>query len=124
VYPVWHPVESHRRGGVSKAVHEAVASDALVSELIDAMLNALAALWKEYYRLHALVVKLVAAHELWQGFMQIPGVGPVAALNHMAAIDDPFCNSSREVKPFSPATAMLGFGVEATEARTSAEIPF
>jgi hypothetical protein len=55
VYPVWHPFEPHRRGGVAKAVHEAVASDALVSELIDAMLNAPAALWKEYYRLHALV---------------------------------------------------------------------
>jgi hypothetical protein len=28
---------------------------------------------------------------------------------------DPFCNPSREVKPFSPATAMSGFGVEAAE---------
>jgi transposase len=77
------------RGGFAQAVREAVAADALVSELIDAMLNARAALWKEYCRLHDLVVKLVASHELCRRFMQIPGVGPVAALSFMTAIDDP-----------------------------------
>jgi len=77
------------RGGFAQAVREAVADDALVSELIDAMLNARAALWKEYCRLHHLVVKLVASHELCRRFMQIPGVGPVAALSFMTAIDDP-----------------------------------
>jgi hypothetical protein len=30
--------------------------------------------------------------------------------------DDPFCNPSREVKPFSPVTSMPGFGVEPIEA--------
>lgn len=77
------------RGGFAKAVREAVAGDALVSELIDAMLNARAALWKEYCRLHDLVVQLVAGHELCRRFMQIPGVGPIAALSFMTAIDDP-----------------------------------
>jgi transposase len=77
------------RGGFAQAVREAVASDALVSELIDAMLNARAALWKQYCRLHDLVVKLVASHELCRRFMQIPGGGPVAALSFMTAIDDP-----------------------------------
>jgi transposase len=70
-------------------VREAVASDALVNELIDAMLNARAAPWKEYLRLHDLVVKLVASHELCRRFMQIPGVGPVAALSFMTATDEP-----------------------------------
>jgi len=77
------------RGGFAQAVREAVAGDALTSELIDAMLNARAALWKEYCRLHDLVVKLVASHELCRRFMQIPGVGPVTALSFMTAIDDP-----------------------------------
>jgi len=77
------------RGGFAQAVREAVAGDALVSELIDAMLNARAALWKEYCRLHKLVVRLVAGHELCRRFMQIPGVGPIAALSFMTAIDDP-----------------------------------
>jgi transposase len=77
------------RGGFAQAVREAVAGDALVTELIDAMLSARAALWKEYCRLHDLVVKLVASHELCRRFMQIPGVGPVAALSFVTAIDDP-----------------------------------
>ena len=53
------------------------------------MLNARAALWKEYCRLHDLVIKFVAGHELCRRFMQIPGVGPVAALSFVTAIDDP-----------------------------------
>jgi transposase len=77
------------RGAFAQAVRESVAGDALVSELIDAMLNARAALWKEYLRLHQLVVKLVASHDLCRRFMQIPGVGPVAALSFMTAVDDP-----------------------------------
>lgn len=77
------------RGCFAHAVRAAVAHDGLVAELIDAMLNARAALWKEYCRLHDLVVKLVAGHELCRRFMQIPGVGPIAALSFMAAIDDP-----------------------------------
>jgi transposase len=44
---------------------------------------------KEYLRLHELVVKLVVGHELCQRFMQIPGIGPIAALSFMTAIDDP-----------------------------------
>jgi transposase len=44
------------RGAFAQVVREAVAGDALVSELIDATLNARAALWKEYSRLHGLVV--------------------------------------------------------------------
>jgi transposase len=84
-------IRLHRtgRGGFAKAVREAVAGDAWVTELIDAMLCARAALWKEYGRLHDLVVKFVAGHELCRRFMQIPGVGPVAALSFVTAIDDP-----------------------------------
>ena len=48
------------RGGFAQAVWEVVAGDVLTSELIDAMLNVRAALWKEYCWLHDLVVKFVA----------------------------------------------------------------
>jgi transposase len=53
--------------------------DALVVELIDATFNARAALCKEYCSLRDLLVKFVAGHELCRRFMQILGVGPVAA---------------------------------------------
>jgi transposase len=77
------------RGGFAPAVREAVAGDALVAEPIDAMLRARAALWQESCRLHDLVFKFVAGHELCRHFMQIPGVGPIAALSFVTAIDDP-----------------------------------
>lgn len=77
------------RGGFEQAVRDAVAGDALTSELMDAMLIARAALWKQYCRLHDLVVKMVARDELCRRFLGIPGVGPVTALSFVAAIDDP-----------------------------------
>jgi transposase len=77
------------RGKFDAVVREMVADDALTSELMDAMLNARAALWKEYCRLHDMVVKAVAGSELCRRFLQIPGVGPVTALNFMTAIEDP-----------------------------------
>ncbi len=64
------------------------ADDKLTNDLMDAMLIARAALWKEYCRLHTLVVKFVARNELCRRFMAIPGVGPVTALSFMKAIDD------------------------------------
>lgn len=77
------------RGAFDRAVRDAVAEDALSSELMDAMLTARAALWKEYRRLHDLVVKTVARDELCRRFMAIPGVGPVTALSFKTAVDDP-----------------------------------
>jgi transposase len=77
------------RTSFGKAVREAVAGDALISELMDAILEARAVLWKQYCRLHELVVKFVARHEPCRYFMAIPGVGPVMALSFVTAIDDP-----------------------------------
>ncbi|MET3524144.1 IS110 family transposase [Mesorhizobium abyssinicae] len=77
------------RGAFEQAVRQAVVDDPLSSELMDAMLSARAALWRQYCRLHDLVVKMVARSELCRRFMAIPGVGPVTALSFMTAIDDP-----------------------------------
>lgn len=77
------------RAGFEQAVREACAEDALTAELMDCMLAARAALWREYLKLHDLVVKLVARDELCRRFMAIPGVGPVTALTFATAVDDP-----------------------------------
>jgi transposase len=69
------------RGGFEAAAREAVAGDKLTSELMDAMLIARAALWKQCGKLHGLVVKLVARNELCRRFMAIPGVGHGAELH-------------------------------------------
>jgi len=58
-------------GAFDQAVREAVADDKLTSLLMDAMLSARAALWKEYCRLHNQVVKFVARNELCRQFKAI-----------------------------------------------------
>ncbi|ODV09413.1 MAG: IS110 family transposase [Rubrivivax sp. SCN 70-15] len=84
-------VQLHKvgRGGFDEAVRKAVADDALTRELMDSMLTARAALWKEYLRLHNLVVRYVAQNPVCRQFMAIPGVGPVTALSFMTAVEDP-----------------------------------
>lgn len=77
------------RAGFDAAVREAVASDALTTELMNSMLAARAALWKEYLHLHQLVVRYVAQDELCRRFMGIPGVGPVTAMAYRTAVEDP-----------------------------------
>jgi transposase len=42
---------------------------------MDARLSARAALWRQYCRLHDLVVKMVAHSEPYRRFMAIPGAG-------------------------------------------------
>ncbi|ESY84706.1 hypothetical protein X741_33925, partial [Mesorhizobium sp. LNHC229A00] len=94
------------RGAFDHAVRTAVAEDPLSSELMDAMLSACAALWKQYCRLHDLVVEMVARSELCRRLMAIPGVGPVTALSFMTASDDPsrFCRS-RDVATYRRLTS-------------------
>ena len=73
-----------------------------------------AALWKEYCRLHELVVKFVAGHELCRRLMQIPGVGPVAALSFVTAIDDPSrFKRSRDVAAYFGLTSRRWQSVQA-----------
>ena len=77
------------RGGFAQAVREACAGDPLILALIDVMLDARAALWTQYLKLHAMVVQVATHDETCRRFMHIPGVGPIAALSVRAAIDDP-----------------------------------
>lgn len=86
---VWHPLGKIGREAFDLAVRQAVADDPLSSELMDAMLSARAALWKQYCRLHDLVVIMGVRSEPCRRFMAIPAVGPVTALSFMTAIDDP-----------------------------------
>lgn len=77
------------RGGMEKAVREAIADDPMAAGVMECMLRARAALWTEYLVLNKLVVQIAMRDELCRRFMAIPGVGPVTALSFSSAIDDP-----------------------------------
>ena len=66
---------------------------------MDCMLTARAVLWRQYLKLHNLVVRLVARDELCRRFMAIPGVGPMTALTFSTAIDDPSASGARATSP-------------------------
>lgn len=77
------------RGGFEDAVRAACAGDSFTAELMDCMLSARAALWREYLKLHNLVVRIVGRSELCRRYLCIPGVGPITALTFVTAIDNP-----------------------------------
>lgn len=104
------------RSGFEQELRESVADDPLTSELIEAMLMARGALWKQYCKLHDLVVKFVSRSELCRRFTAIPGVGPVTALSFMSTIDDPSrFRRSRDVAAYFGLTSkrrQLGTSIE------------
>ena len=67
-------VKNTGRGGFEAAVREAVAGDKLTSELMDAMLIARAALWKQYGKLHDLVVISSPVTSFAAGSWRSPGL--------------------------------------------------
>ena len=77
------------RVGFEARVRELIGADALLAALTEPVLRARAALWSEYSKLHALLVRTVGRDELCQRFMAVPGVGPVVALTFKATVDDP-----------------------------------
>jgi transposase len=70
-----------QRASFEARVRELVEGDALVAGATACMLRAWAAMWEEYRRLHKLLVQIVGADELCRRFCEIPGVGPVVAMN-------------------------------------------
>jgi transposase len=53
------------------------------------VLRARAALWSEYTKLHALLVRTVGRDELCRRFIAVPGVRPVVALAFKTTVGDP-----------------------------------
>ena len=64
------------------------AGDAVTAKLMERMLTARAALWRQHLKLHNLAVGRVGRDELCRRFTAIPGVGPVSTLTFSTAIDD------------------------------------
>ena len=63
------------RGSFGAHVRDAVAGDALLAAMARPMLRAREALWAEYTRMHALVVRIIVHDAVCKRFMAIPGVG-------------------------------------------------
>jgi transposase len=77
------------RTGFDARVRELSAGQAMLERITGAMLEARAALWREFKRLHSEMVRIVRNDETCRRLMSIPGVGPLVAITFKSAIDDP-----------------------------------
>ena len=71
------------------SIRELIAGDRLLEVATESMLTCWQVLWYEYRKLHKLLVQLVGREELCRRWCGIPGVGPVAGMTFLAAVDDP-----------------------------------
>jgi transposase len=77
------------RKGFEARVRELAAGQAMLERITSAMLEARAALWREFEQLHREMLRIVRDDEICRRLMSIPGVGPLVAITFKSAIDDP-----------------------------------
>jgi transposase len=77
------------RGRFEARVRELVDGHTMLEAVIGALLQARAALWSEFTRLHREMLKIARVDHVCQRLMSTPGVGALVAITYRSAIDDP-----------------------------------
>lgn len=77
------------RGRFEARVRELADGHAMLEMVIGAMLQARAALWSEFTRLHREMLKIARTDPICRRLMSTPGVGALVALTYRSAVDDP-----------------------------------
>jgi transposase len=77
------------RKGFEARVRELSVGQAMLERIMRAMLEARAALWREFDQLHREMLRIVRDDEICRRLMTIPGVGPLVAITFKSAIDNP-----------------------------------
>ena len=77
------------RGRFEARVRELADGHAMLETVIGAMLQARAALWNEFIRLHREMLKIARTDHVCRRLMSAPGVGALVAITYRSAVDDP-----------------------------------
>ena len=77
------------RKGFEARVRELSTGQAMLERITTAMLEARAALSREFEQLHREMLRIVREDEICRRLMTIPGVGRLVAISFKSAIDDP-----------------------------------
>lgn len=77
------------QGPFDARVRPLIEADPVLSHALLPLLDARAALYQAYLELDRRVKRAAGKDEVCLKFMEIPGVGPIAALTFKAAVDDP-----------------------------------
>ena len=102
------------RKGFEARVRELSAGQAMLERITNAMLDARAALWREFEQLHREMLRIVRDDEICRRLMSIPGVGPLVAVTFKSAIDNPGSSSrnrSARYSDWSPRNTNLARGI-------------
>jgi transposase len=92
------------RGRFEARVRELADGQAMLEAVIGAMLQARAALWTQFTRLHREMLKIARTDHVCRRLMSAPGVGALVAITYRSAVDDPdrFRKSSTVGAYFGP----------------------
>ncbi|NPD70309.1 IS110 family transposase (plasmid) [Lichenicola cladoniae] len=77
------------RGKLAARLRELVAGHAMLERIVEPMLAAREALWREFVKLHREVLTIVKEDEVCRRLMTVPGVGAVVSLTYRSGVDDP-----------------------------------
>jgi transposase len=77
------------RGRFEARSRELAEGHTMLETVIGGMLQARAALWNEFTRLHREMLKIARTDRVCQRLMGAPGVGALVAITYRSAIDDP-----------------------------------
>ncbi|MBV9776448.1 MAG: IS110 family transposase [Acetobacteraceae bacterium] len=77
------------RGRLPARVRELAAGHAMLEKIVEPLLAAREAMWREFAKLHREVLAIVKEDQVCRRLMTVPGVGAVVSLTYKAAVDDP-----------------------------------
>lgn len=77
------------RGKLPARIRELAAGHAMLEKIVEPLLAAREAMWREFAKLHREVLAIVKEDQICRRLMTVPGVGAVVSLTYKAAVDDP-----------------------------------
>jgi len=77
------------RGRFAARIRELAEGHAMLEAVTGAMLQARAALWSEFTRLHRQMLQIARADHVCRRLTSAPGIGALVAITYRSAVDDP-----------------------------------
>jgi transposase len=77
------------RGGFDARIRELAAGQAMLEQIVDAMLAVRTTLRAQFNVLHKAVLAIVREDAVCRRLMTVPGIGPLTAITFKSAVDDP-----------------------------------
>ena len=77
------------RGKLPARIRELAAGHVMLEKIVEPLLAAREAMWREFAKLHREVLMIVKEDQVCRRLMTVPGVGALVSLTYRAGVDDP-----------------------------------